>query len=178
MPLSGLAQQDAPTDFYRFRMPGKNWSVNIPSWAFTESSEQLHGEARVFSGGRLPDKKLKVRPLILEIRMEPSNGPADAQALSDFRKNKLRKQEMVVPESVKQTVYNNIPVIHYATQASLALSPQMKMDLPRAKIFEAYYIKDDVWIIVQMRFLDFDKKEDEKLVFAFLDSLQIQDIPK
>ena len=165
-----------PSDVYRLSMPGKSWSLNIPKWALTEGSERQDGDVRTFGGAREGNKKLKLSPAILYFRMEPAKAPGDAQAISDLAKKKLSKSIVVVPGSVKQMLHNNIPVIRYSIDVNPTLWPQSS--IPRSKAFEAYYVKDDIWITVQVIFLD-PQKEDEKYFFSLLDSLQIvENVPK
>ena len=174
-PFSGLAQQDT-TNIYRMAIPGKNWSLSIPKWALTEGSQSVQGDATSFNGAREGNKKLRLSPVIINIRIEPAKVPGDAQALSDFSKKNLRKKSVVVPESVKQTVYNSIPVIRYSIDINPTFSPQ-SASFPQGKIFEAYYVKDDMWITVHLSFLEF-RKEDEQYFHSLLDALKIEDITK
>jgi hypothetical protein len=168
------AQQDA-ANFYRMAIPGKNWSLNIPKSAFTEGSQRNDGDVTTFGGGREGNKKLKLSPVLIDIRMEPAKAPGDAQVVSDFAKKTLLKKSAVDPQSLKQLVYNKIPVIRYSVDIShLFPSPNT---MPRGKVFNAYYVKDDVWITVQLNFLEF-KKEDEQYFHSLLDALKIENITK
>lgn len=166
------AEQDT-TNVYRLAIPGKSWSLNIPTWAFTEGSQGVQGDATTFGGAREGNKKAKLSPVIINIRMEPARAPGDALALSDFSKKKLSKQSTV--QGLKQLVYNNIPVIRY----SIDMSPDFSSagHLPGSKIFHAYYVKDEVWITVQLNFLEF-KREDEQYFHSLLDALKIEDNTK
>ena len=175
LPFSVHGQQDVPTNFYRLAMPGKNWSLNIPKWALTEGSQRIQGDATSFGGAREGNKKLKLSPVIINIRMEPAKQSGDAQALSDLSKKKLSKQSTV--QNVKQLVYNNIPLIRYSIDINPEFPSPGGNSLPGSKIFHAYYVKDNVWITVQLSFLEF-KKEDEQYFHSLLDALKIEDTTK
>src|SRR5262245_33802829 len=170
--VAGLAQSDS-TKVYRLEMPGKNWSLSIPSWALTEGSQRNDGDVTTFGGVREGNKQAKLSPVLINIRMEPAKAPGDAQAFSDFSKKKLYKQSTV--QNVKQMVYNNIPLIRYSIDINPAFPSPGGNSLPGSKIFHAYYVKDDVWIMVQLSFLEF-KKEDEQFFHSLLDALKIEDV--
>lgn len=173
-PFSGLAQQDT-TNVYRMAIPGKNWSLSIPKWAFTEGSQRTDGDATTFGGARDGNKKVKLSPVLINIRMEPAKAPGDAQALSELSKKKLYKQRMV--QNVKEMVYNNIPLLRYTIDINPEFPSPGGNSLPGSKVFHAYYVKDDVWITVQLNFLEF-KKEDEQYFHSLLDALKIEDVTK
>jgi hypothetical protein len=172
---SSQALQDE-TKIYLLRMPGKGWALTIPKWAFTEGWHRVEGDTPSFTWVRDPDKEPKLSPVMLKIRMEPAKTPGDAQALGNFAKKNFRKSSLVVQDSLKQTVYNNIPVNRYSYPIDIPRYPQGEI-FPRGKILEAYYVKDDTWITVRLDFLKF-RKEDEKFFYGVLDNLQIVDIAK
>jgi len=174
LPVVSLAQQDT-TKVYRLAMPGKNWSLNIPTWAFTEGSQRTDGDATTFSGGREGNKKTKLSPVLINVYMEPAKAPGDARALSKFSQNKLYKQRIV--QNVKELTYNNIPLHRYTIDINPQFPSPGGNSLPGSKIFHAYFVKDDVWITVKLNFLEF-KKEDEQFLHSLLDALKIEDVTK
>jgi hypothetical protein len=174
-PSSTAAEQN-DTTVYLLGIPSKGWALNIPTWAFTEGSKRVEADVASFNGARAGDKKQKLSPVLINIRMEPAKAPGDAQAVSDFAKKNLRKKSIVVFESLKQSVYKDIPVLRYSIDINPTVSPQVA-SFPRGKILEAYYVKDDTWITVQLNFLEF-RKEDEKFFFGLLDYLRIDTVAK
>jgi hypothetical protein len=171
---SGQAQQDT-TNVYSLAMPGKNWSLNIPKWALTEGSQRVQGDATSFNGAREANKKLKLSPVLINIWMEPAKAPGDAQALTEFSKKKLYKQRTV--QNMKELVYNNIPLLRYTIDINPEFPSPGGNSLPGSKVFHAYFVKDDVWITVQLNFLEF-KKEDEQYLHSLLEALKIEDSTK
>jgi hypothetical protein len=169
-PSTAIEQNESTA--YLLRIPGKAWALSIPNWAFTESSQRVDGDAVSFIGARAGDKKQKLSPVTINIRMEPAKAPGDAQAFSEVAKKNLKKRALVVPESVRQDVFKGIPIIRYSFTMNPTFSPQMST-IPRGKILAAYYVKDDTWITAQLNFLGEFRKEDEKYFYALLDSLQI-----
>ena len=172
--VTSLAKQDT-SKVYRMAIPGKNWSLSIPKWGFTEGSQRTDGDATTFGGSRDGNKKLKLSPVLINIRMEPAKAPGDAQALSELSKKKLYKQRTV--QNVKEMVYNNIPLLRYTIDINPEFPSPGGNSLPGSKVFHAYYVKDDVWITVQLNFLEF-KKEDEQYFHSLLDTLKIEDVTK
>ena len=173
-PFTGVAHQDT-TDFYSLAIAGKNWSLNIPKWAFTEGSQRNDGDVTTFGGARDGNKKLKLSPVLINIRMEPAKAPGDAQALSALSKKKLYKQRTV--QNVKEMVYNNIPLLRYTIDINPEFPSPGGNSLPGSKVFHAYYVNDGVWITVQLNFLEF-RKEDEQYFHSLLDALKIEDLTK
>jgi hypothetical protein len=163
------AKQDT-TNVYSLALPGRNWSLNIPKWALTEGSHRVQADTIAFLGARDGNKKLKLSPVIINIRMGPATARGDAQALSDLSKKNLLKDSSVDPQSLKQFVYNNIPLIRYSVNISPGVPSAAGM--VRGQVLVAFYVKDDVWIVVGMNFLEF-KKEDEQYFHSFLDALKI-----
>ena len=172
-PISRAEQET--TDVYRLRSPGKNWSFNIPKWALSEGSQHNEGDITTLVGAREGNKKLKLSPVMINIRMEPAKAPGDAQALSEFARKRLYKQRTV--QNVKELVYNNIPLLRYTVDINPEFPSPGGNSLPGSKVFHAYYVKDDVWITVQLNFLEF-KKEDEQFLHSLLDALKIEDVTK
>lgn len=165
--------QEGTANVYRLAMPGKSWSLNIPRWALSVGSQRTDGDTTTFSGGREGNKKGKLNPVIFNIRMEPAQATGDAQALSNFSMKKLSKQRTV--HGAKQLVYNNIPLIRYSVDINPDF-PSPGGSLPGSNIFLAYYVKDDVWITVQLNFLEF-KKQDEQFLHSLLDAIKIEELP-
>ena len=173
-PVTTLTQQNA-SDVYRLAMPGKNWTLTIPKWALSEGSQHNEGDVTTLVGGREGNKKLKLSPVLINIRMEPAKAPGDAQVLSEFSKKKLYKQRTV--QNVKELAYNNIPLLRYTMDINPEFPSPGGNSLPGSKIFHAYYVRDDVWITVQLNFLEF-KKEDEQFFHSLLDAIKIEDVTK
>ena len=171
---SSRAEQET-TDVYRLTVPGKNWSFNIPKWSLSEGSQHNEGDVTTLVGAREGNKKLKLSPVMINIRMEPAKAPGDAQAFSDLSKKKLYKQRTF--QNVKEFVYNNIPLLRYTVDINREFPSPDGNSLPGSKVFHAYYVKDDVWITVQLNFLEF-KKEDEQFLHSLLDAIKIEDVTK
>lgn len=167
------AEQETTTDVYRLTAPGKNWSFNIPKWALSEGSQRNEGDATTLVGAREGNKKLKLSPVVIYARMEPAKAPGDATAFSDFSRKKLSKQR--TNQNLKELVYNNIPLLRYTVDINPEFPSPGGNSLPGSKVFHAYYVKDDVWITVQLNFLEF-KKEDEQFLHSLLDALKIEDV--
>lgn len=172
-PVSHAEQET--TDVYRLTIPGKNWSFNIPKWSLSEGSQHTEGDVTTLVGGREGNKKLKLSPVLINVRMEPAKAPGDAQALTELAKKKLYKQRSV--QNVKELVYNNIPLIRYTVDINPEFPSPGGNSLPGSKILNAYFVKDDVWITLQLSFLEF-KKEDEQFFHSLLDAIKIEDITK
>lgn len=173
-PVTALTQQ-TPPDVYRLAMPGKNWTLSIPKWALSEGSQRNEGDVTTLVGAREGNKKLKLSPVLINVRMEPAKAPGDAQVLSEFSKKKLYKQRTV--QNVKELAYNNIPLLRYTMDINPEFPSPGGNSLPGSKIFHAYYVRDDVWITVQLNFLEF-KKEDEQFFHSLLDAIKIEDVTK
>jgi len=171
---SSRAEQET-TDIYRVGIPGKNWSFNIPKWSLSEGSQHNEGDVTTLVGAREGNKKLKLSPVVVYVRMEPAKAPGDVRALSEFARKKLYKQRTV--QNLKELVYNSIPLIRYTVDINPEFPSPGGNSLPGSKVFHAYYVKDDVWITVQLNFLEF-KKEDEQFLHSLLDAIKIEDVTR
>ena len=162
--------QDSAT--VRFSYPEKQWVMEMSQSQFAEFKKNSEGEVQIFSSGSAAMKP--AQPVSIFVRMERAKEPGDAQALREIAKKKLRKTNVVVQESVKLLMHDDVPIIRYSTDAGPLFNSGMggASNFPRMKSFQAFYVKDDVWITLTLNFF-VPKKEDESFFQSLLDTIRI-----
>jgi tetratricopeptide (TPR) repeat protein len=180
-----FGQQSGDPQTYRLTLPESNWSLDVSLKGFIVTMEEIKASGSVynFNAGQFPEKKTSSpRRANLRIHMEPAQLKGSAADLRVFAMKMKAKNKAVDKGSLKALEYGQIPLIRYNVPIPDLLN--MYSSTPdllnrnrgpsQTKSLEAFFVKDDVWIMVGVE-VDPFKEDDEQLFYSILDSVKIID---
>ena len=134
-------------------LPTKNWFMEISLVGFEITNEEIGRDGQSYRmSATVQEPTGRINTFCrLDVRMDPSQASGDAAQMREFLLNSILPKNHqtggMTSGRIKTFDYSGVPASRY--DSTNLLNPKIPLKIPYENT-EAYWVKDDVWILVRL----------------------------